>query len=149
MYIECTCSSQPDRIRILNIFILSKLYKYRIYSQPENWILAFKYLAFSDKYLNIWILKYIHVTLLREKGLKYYFKVQSLIRLNTFDLSLVIVKTPTPTQHNTTVGFDMKMTVQTTPPHPTPPPTQTFQPLLDQLETWNWAQTVTRPIWLR
>ena len=27
------------------------------------------------------------------------------------------VKTPTPTQHNTTVGFDMKMTVQTTPPH--------------------------------
>ena len=27
-----------------------------------------------------------------------------------------IVKTPTPTQHNTTVGFDMKMTVQTTPP---------------------------------
>ena len=29
-----------------------------------------------------------------------------------------IVKTPT--QHNTTVGFDEKMTVQT-PPHPTPP----------------------------
>ena len=30
-----------------------------------------------------------------------------------------IVKTPTPTQHNTTVGFDMKITVQTTPPtHP-------------------------------
>ena len=28
-----------------------------------------------------------------------------------------VVKTPTPTQHNTTVGFDMKMTVQTTPPH--------------------------------
>ena len=27
----------------------------------------------------------------------------------------VIVKTPT--QHNTAVGFDMKMTVQTTPPH--------------------------------
>ena len=25
-----------------------------------------------------------------------------------------IVKTPTSTQHNTTVGFDMKMTVQTT-----------------------------------
>ena len=27
-----------------------------------------------------------------------------------------IVKTPTPTQHNTTVGFDTKMTVQTPPP---------------------------------
>ena len=37
----------------------------------------------------------------------------------------LIVKTPTPTQHNTTVGFDMKMTVQTPPPqppHPPPPP---------------------------
>ena len=41
-----------------------------------------------------------------------------------------IVKTPTPTQHNRTVGFDMKMTVQTT-----PPPTQTFQALLDELES--------------
>ena len=41
-----------------------------------------------------------------------------------------IVKTPTltPTQHNTTVGFDMKMTVHT-------PPTQTFQALLDELES--------------
>ena len=37
-----------------------------------------------------------------------------LLFLNTF------VKTPTPTQQNTTVGFDMKMTVQTTPPHPLP-----------------------------
>ena len=27
----------------------------------------------------------------------------------------IVVKTPTPTQHNTTVGFDMKMTVQTPP----------------------------------
>ena len=30
-------------------------------------------------------------------------------------LILAIVKTPTSTQHNTTVAFDMKMTVQTTP----------------------------------
>ena len=52
--------------------------------------------------------------------------------------------TPTPTQHNTTVGCDTKMTVQTTPPHPTP--TETFQPLLDQLESWNLAQIFTRPI---
>ena len=39
-----------------------------------------------------------------------------------------IVKTPTltPTQHNTTVGFDTKMTVQTTPPP---------QALLDELES--------------
>ena len=43
-----------------------------------------------------------------------------------------ILSKPQP-QHNTTVGFDMKMTVQTTPPphHPT----ETFQPLLDQLES--------------
>ena len=27
----------------------------------------------------------------------------------------LVVKTPTPTQHNTTVGFDMKMTLQTPP----------------------------------
>ena len=54
-----------------------------------------------------------------------------------------IVKTPTPTQHNTTVGFDMKITVQTTQPHP---PTETFQPLLDQLESGNLAQIFTRPI---
>ena len=31
-------------------------------------------------------------------------------------LVFVIVKTPTPTQHNTTVGFDTKMTMQTPPP---------------------------------
>ena len=35
---------------------------------------------------------------------------------------------------NTKVGFDMKMTVQTTLP-PTSHTTQTFQPLLDQLES--------------
>ena len=40
-----------------------------------------------------------------------------------------LLSKPQP-QHNTTVGFDMKMTVQTT-----PPPTETFQPLLDQLES--------------
>ena len=32
-------------------------------------------------------------------------------------LKEIIVKTPTPTQHNTTVGFDTKMTVQTPPTH--------------------------------
>ena len=48
---------------------------------------------------------------------------------------IIIVKTPTPTQHNTTVGFETKMTVQTPPPPPPPPPTQTFQPLLDELES--------------
>ena len=48
---------------------------------------------------------------------------------------ITVVKTPTPTQRNTTVGFDMKMTFQT-PPHPThPPPTETFQALLDELES--------------
>ena len=45
-----------------------------------------------------------------------------------------IVKAPTSTQDNTTVGFDNKMTVQTTPPHH-PPPTQTFQALLDELDS--------------
>ena len=43
-------------------------------------------------------------------------------------LLYLIVKTPTPTQHNTMVGFDTKMTVQT-------PPTETFQALLDELES--------------
>ena len=28
------------------------------------------------------------------------------------------------------------------------PPPQTFRPLLDQLESWNLAQTLTRPTWL-
>ena len=32
-------------------------------------------------------------------------------------------------------------------PHP-PPTTQTFQALLDELESWNLAQALTRPIWL-
>ena len=32
------------------------------------------------------------------------------------DILFVFVKTPTPTQHNTTAGFDMKMTVQSPPP---------------------------------
>ena len=34
---------------------------------------------------------------------------------------------------NSTVGFDMKMTLQT--PPPTHPPTETFQALLDKLES--------------
>ena len=33
-------------------------------------------------------------------------------------LAIVKTPTPTPTQHNTTVGFDTKMTVQTPPPPP-------------------------------
>ena len=50
-----------------------------------------------------------------------------------FNLTLNYCQNPNPNPNpnlNTTVGFDMKMTVQTT-----PPPTQTFQPLLDQLES--------------
>ena len=35
---------------------------------------------------------------------------------------------------NTTVGFDTKMTLQT-PPHPSHPTTETFQSLLDDLES--------------
>ena len=48
---------------------------------------------------------------------------------------VVKTPTPTPTQHNTMVGFDTKMTVQTTPPPTHPPPTQTFWALLDELES--------------
>ena len=33
--------------------------------------------------------------------------------------------------------------------HLEPTPPQTFQALLDQLESWNLVQTLTRPIWLR
>ena len=45
-----------------------------------------------------------------------------------------------------TLELDIEVTC--TPPHPTTPP-QTFQPLLNQLESWNLAKTLTRPIWLR
>ena len=55
-----------------------------------------------------------------------------------------ILSKPQP-QHNTMVGFDTKMTVQTPPTHP-PTTTETFQALLDELESWNLAQTPTRPI---
>ena len=48
-----------------------------------------------------------------------------------------------PNLTSTTDGFDMKMTLQT-PPTTT---TQTFQALLDELESWNLAQALTRPIW--
>ena len=59
----------------------------------------------------------------------YYRRIWNIDMMNK-----IIVKTPTPTQPNTTGWFDTKITVQTTPPtHP--PPTQTFQPLLDQLES--------------
>ena len=41
-------------------------------------------------------------------------------------LRIVVVKPPTPTQHNTTVGFDTNMTEQTTPPPPPPTPHTNF-----------------------
>ena len=43
--------------------------------------------------------------------------------------------------------LDTVVTCSTTPPHLTLP--QTFHPLLDQLESWNLAQTPNRPIWVR
>ena len=63
-----------------------------------------------------------------------HFQYSSVEFLKVVKLDIEIVKTPTPTQPNTTCWFDTKITVQTTPPtHP--PPTETFQPLLDQLES--------------
>ena len=47
-------------------------------------------------------------------------------------------------QHSWWVGHENDFA---NPTHP--PPTQTFQALLDELESWNLAQTLTRPIWLR
>ena len=41
--------------------------------------------------------------------------------------------------------LELDTVVKCTPPHPTQP--QTFKPLLDQLESWNLAQTLTRPTW--
>ena len=73
------------------------------------------------------------------------YKNSNRFKLNIFKQIQIKLSKLQP-QHNSTVGFDMKMTVQT-PPHP--PPTETFQPLLDQLESWNLAQIFTRPIWLR
>ena len=43
------------------------------------------------------------------------------------------------------VGVDIVATWN--PHHPTPP--QAFQALLDELESWNLAQPLTRLIWLR
>ena len=53
---------------------------------------------------------------------------------------------------NTKMGLNHHTTLHYTPLHyttlhPTPPP-GTFRPLLDQLESWNLAQTLTRPTWL-
>ena len=53
-----------------------------------------------------------------------------------------VVKTPPPTQHNGWVWHENDCANHPT----TPPPTETFQPLLDQLESWNLAQIFTRPI---
>ena len=66
---------------------------------------------------------------------------------------LLIVKTqPNSTQLKTilkqlALELDTVVTCSTTTHHHPPP--QIFQPLLDQLESWNLAQTLTRLIWLR
>ena len=48
--------------------------------------------------------------------------------------------------------LNTKMGLNHTPPHPTTlhytTPLGTFRPLLDQLESWNLAHTLTRPTWL-
>ena len=53
--IEYLCSSQPYRIQISNIFVLSNLaeYEYWIYSKQENWIFVFEYVIFGGYYSNI------------------------------------------------------------------------------------------------
>ena len=59
------------------------------------------------------------------------------------------------TQHNSTqlnatlkqLALELDTVVRCSTTHP-PHPTQTFQTLLDQLESCNLAQTLTRPIWL-
>ena len=50
-----------------------------------------------------------------------------------------------PTLKQLALELDTVVTCSTTPPppHPTPPhPTQTFHTLLDELESWNLAQTL-------
>ena len=59
-----------------------------------------------------------------------------------FSHILNVVKTPTSTQHNGWVWHENDCAN-----HPTPK--ETFQALLDELESWNLAQTLTRPSWLR
>ena len=63
-----------------------------------------------------------------------------------------IVKTQrNSTQLNPTLkqlALELDTVVTCTPPTP-PHPTTNFQPLLDQLESWNLAETLTRPTWLR
>ena len=64
----------------------------------------------------------------------------------------------TPTQLNSTqlkatmkqLAMELDIVVKWPTAPPTPPPLpQTFHPLLDQLESWNLAQTHTRPTALR
>ena len=69
-----------------------------------------------------------------------------------FSLFCIVKTQRNSTQLNSTLKqlaleLDIVVTCSTT-NHPPPPP-QTFRPLLDQLESWNLAQTLTRPIWLR
>ena len=58
---------------------------------------------------------------------------------------------PNATQLKATLkqlALELDIVVRCSTTHPTHPPTppQAFRPLLDQLESWNLAQTLTRPI---
>ena len=58
---------------------------------------------------------------------------------------------PNATQLKATLkqlALELDIVVMCSTHHPPHHP-QTFQPLLDQLESWYSAQTLTRPIWLR
>ena len=61
-------------------------------------------------------------------------KLQNIIgKTSLYDTYTILLSKPQPNL-NTMVGFDMKMTLQT-PPHPPPTTTETFQALLDELES--------------
>ena len=56
--------------------------------------------------------------------------------LNFTNIEILKLSKPQPNPNlNTTVGLTMKMTLQTPPPTTHPPTTETFQALLDELES--------------
>ena len=95
---------------------------------------TFYWVTWYITWIHLSLLKPLLTTILHMHCLLVFFKITFMIHWNFSPFAAMIlqslfdkitllgnvyvfVKTPTPTQHNTTVGFDMKMTVHTPPPH--------------------------------
>ena len=68
---------------------------------------------------------------------------------NLICVTFRLLSKPNATQLNATLkklALELDIVVTCTPPPPHPPHPQTFHPLLDELQSRNLAQTLTRPI---